>query len=277
MPVFLKPYPGTAAPSTACWGIKTLFTVERSGLCPERFLRFWVDKNPSFGGKPLLSWSKGGVLVLSMERVLLLWVERDKCKLLVLVALVLLVLTASTVLNEAVALLGYSCTVRNSLDWSMGTLAALCTNPPALFDIASWGGKRGLIGFCTWLFLCMASISISTSIACWSTAWLCPVIVAKVGVKGVLLIWLLLIPSVTVELLMLGDADCRVVFVREVVVVVVVPLLGVSEMAVILTKLTGLTWQVVITVLMGLLAIIMVEGELSVMAVVDKGFGRIWA
>lgn len=98
---------------------------------------------------------------------------------------------------------------------------------------------------------------------------------AKAGVKGVLLIWLLLIPSVTFELLMLGDADCRVVFVRE--VVVVVPLLGASEMAVILTKLTGLTWQVVITVLMGLLAIIMVEGELSVMAVVVKGFGRIWA
>lgn len=92
---------------------------------------------------------------------------------------------------------------------------------------------------------------------------------AKVGVKGVLLIWLLLIPSVAAELLMLGDADCMVV--------VVVPLLGVSEMAVILTKLTGLTWQVVITVLMGLLAMIIVEGELSVMAVVVKGFGRIWA
>lgn len=69
---------------------------------------------------------------------------------------------------------------------------------------------------------------------------------------------------------MLVDADCRVVFVSE---VVVVPLLGVSEMAVILTKFTG----VVITVLIGLLAIIMVEGELRVMAVVVKGFGRIWA
>lgn len=120
----------------------------------------------------------------------------------------------------------------------------------------------------------MASISISTSIACWSTAWLGLTIVAKGGAKAGVLIWLLLIPSVTIKLLMPGDADCRAALVREVVVVL---LLGVSGMAVILTKLTGLTWQVVITVLMGLLAIIMVEGEFNVMAVVVKGLGRIWA
>lgn len=117
----------------------------------------------------------------------------------------------------------------------------------------------------------MASISISTSMACWSAAWLGLATGARMGAAGVLLIWLLQIPSGP---LIPADADCRVVLAREAVVLL---LLGVSDMAVILTKLTGLTWQVVITVLMGLLPMIMVEGELRVMAVVVKGLGRIWA
>lgn len=68
------------------------------------------------------------------------------------------------------------------------------------------------------------------------------------------------------------DAIDTAVFVK----VGVVSLLVVeSDMAVIFTKLTGLTWHVVITVLTGLLVMIMVEGERNVMAVLAKGLGRI--
>lgn len=62
---------------------------------------------------------------------------------------------------------------------------------------------------------------------------------ARMGTAEVLLmLWLWLISSATAELLMPADAGCRVVFVSEVVVLL---LLGASDMAVILTKLTGLT------------------------------------
>lgn len=54
-------------------------------------------------------------------------------------------------------------------------------------------------------------------------------------------------------------------------------LLGASEMAVILTTLTELTWGVGITVLMGLLVMSSVGGERRVMAPAADGLGRIWA
>ncbi len=54
-------------------------------------------------------------------------------------------------------------------------------------------------------------------------------------------------------------------------------LLGANEIAVILTTFTELTWDVGITVLMGLLVMRSVGGERRAMALVTDGLGKIWA
>lgn len=52
-------------------------------------------------------------------------------------------------------------------------------------------------------------------------------------------------------------------------------LLGANEIAVILTTFTELTWDVGITVLMGLLVMRSVGGERRAMALVTDGLGKI--